>query len=69
MQRGVGVRRPPQWAQEMQVNHDQPFYGVLPDEHDCTRLFQGARISKYVAQVVAPNPCTPPCPPALMHIS
>ncbi|KAL3131480.1 hypothetical protein ABBQ38_007787 [Trebouxia sp. C0009 RCD-2024] len=42
--------RPPQWAQEMQVNHDQPFYGVLPDEHDCTRLFQGARISKYVAQ-------------------
>lgn len=43
--------RPPEWAQQMQVNHKQPFYSVLPDEHDCTRLFQGGRTSKYVAQV------------------
>ena len=35
----------------MQVKHDQPFYAVLPDENDCTRLFNGVRTSKYVAQV------------------
>lgn len=35
----------------MQVSHEQPFYSVLPDEHDCTRLFRGVRTSKYVAQV------------------
>ncbi len=35
----------------MQVKHNQPFYSVLPDEHDCVRLFQGGRTSKYVAQV------------------
>ena len=62
MQGYVDVYRPPQWAQEMQVNHDQPFYGVLPDEHDCTRLFHGARISKYVAQVTF-IPAHAPLPP------
>lgn len=45
--------RPPQWADQMQVKHKQPFYSVLPDEHDCMRLFQGGRTSKYVAQVRA----------------
>lgn len=42
--------RPPDWAEQMKVKHDQPFYSVLPDEHDCVRLFRGARTSKYVAQ-------------------
>ena len=45
------TRRTPEWAKQMKVNHEQPFYSVLPDEHDCIRLFQGARISKYVAEV------------------
>ncbi|DBA98893.1 TPA: hypothetical protein ACH3X1_014642 [Trebouxia sp. C0004] len=42
--------RPEAWAKEVQVKHKQPFYSVLPDEHDCVRLFQGGRTSKYVAQ-------------------
>ncbi len=47
--------RPPAWANELQVKHDQPFYSVLPDEHDCVRLFHGGRTSKYVAQVRSPD--------------
>lgn len=39
----------------MQVKHDQPFYGVLPDENDCVRLFSGVRSSKYVAEVKHPQ--------------
>ncbi|KAK9814029.1 hypothetical protein WJX73_009611 [Symbiochloris irregularis] len=38
------------WAQTWGVQRDQPFYEVLPDEDDCTRLFGSARGSKYVAQ-------------------
>ena len=57
--------RPPAWASELQVKHDQPFYSVLPDEHDCVRLFQGGRTSKYVAQVrtlhIVTNTCTCTC--------
>ena len=48
------------------MNHDQPFYDVLPDEHDCTRLFHGVRSSKYVAQVILPLSPSPP-PPSLVH--
>lgn len=29
---------------------DQPFYYVLPDEHDCQRLFNSIRLTKYVAE-------------------
>lgn len=54
----TGACRSPEWAQELQVKHDQPFYSVLPDEHDCTRLFNGVRSSKYVAQVtLSPLSC------------
>lgn len=42
------------------MSHDQPFYSVLPDEHDCTRLFRGVRTSKYVAQVFLPPPLPHP---------
>lgn len=52
----------------MQVNHDQPFYGVLPDEHDCTRLFRGVRTSKYVAQVNAPPTPPPPLASATIQL-
>ena len=48
--------RTPAWAEQMQVNHNQPFFYVLPDEHDCVKLFQGARSSKYVAQVGDTSP-------------
>lgn len=47
----VFVHRGAGWAAEMGVNHDQPFYSVLPDELDCVRLFKALRITKYVAQV------------------
>ena len=42
----------------MQVDHKQPFYSVLPDEHDCLRIFKGGRTTKYVAQVgcIVPSP-------------
>jgi len=63
--------RPPAWAHELQVKHDQPFYSVLPDEHDCVRLFQGGRTSKYVAQVrsldIVTNTHTYSHAPALMQ--
>lgn len=39
------------WTEKFNVDADQPFYWVLPDEVDCQRLFGGVRISKYVAQV------------------
>ena len=35
----------------MNLNGNQPFYSVLPDEPDCERIFTAVRISKYVAQV------------------
>ena len=39
------------WNDKFNVDPNQPFYCVLPDEVDCQRLFGGVRISKYVAQV------------------
>ena len=39
------------WTEKLNVDANQPFYWVLPDEVDCQRLFGGVRISKYVAQV------------------
>lgn len=45
------VCRPPDWADAMKVDGNQPFYYVLPDETDCERIFQSVRTSKYVAQV------------------
>ncbi|KAK9836712.1 hypothetical protein WJX74_006537 [Apatococcus lobatus] len=38
------------WNDKFNVDPNQPFYCVLPDEVDCQRLFGGVRISKYVAQ-------------------
>lgn len=38
------------WADSLGVQHDQPFYEVLPDEDECTALFGAVRMSKYVAQ-------------------
>ena len=38
------------WASTMEVQAEQPFYEVLPDEDDCQRLFKATRNSKYVAQ-------------------
>ena len=38
------------WASKLGLQHDQPFYDVLPDEDECQRQFGATRISKYVAQ-------------------
>eukprot|EP00884_Botryococcus_braunii_P013811 jgi/Botrbrau1/22430/Bobra.0091s0032.1 len=38
------------WANELNLEPNQPFYNCLPDEEDCARLFGHPRISKYVAQ-------------------
>lgn len=38
------------WAKNLGLRHDQPFYEVLPDEDESSRLFGSTRISKYVAQ-------------------
>ena len=46
-------QREPSWNVRMEVDPNQPFYSVLPDEQDCLRLFGGLRVTKYVAQVWA----------------
>lgn len=43
--------RDEEWMRQMNIRQgDQPFYQCLPDETDCSRLFGGVRITKYVAQ-------------------
>lgn len=55
--------REPGWAASMNVEGNQPFYKVLPDEDDCQRLYGAIRINKYVAQenimpISVPRRCT-----------
>ena len=43
-------RKSEQWAKQMGVKWDQPFYSVLPDEGDSYKLFGAFRHDKYVAE-------------------
>lgn len=43
-------RKSQQWAKQMGVKWDQPFYSVLPDERDSYKLFGAFRRDKYVAE-------------------
>lgn len=38
------------WIAQMRTDPSLPHYYVLPDEHDCHRLFGGERLTKYVCQ-------------------
>lgn len=42
--------RDSEWAAQMGVDPSMPHYYVLPDEHDCQRLFGGVRLTKYVCE-------------------
>lgn len=38
------------WIAQMRTDPSLPHYYVLPDEHDCHKLFGGERLTKYVCQ-------------------
>ena len=46
-----------EWARQVEVEHGQPFYRILPDELDCQRLFGSPRSNKYALLRTAQHSC------------